>query len=247
MPKYRSRRHIADASILEKHGASPIVHAESKDPTGIKISGWSITTSSSSIGNEGEMDAMTSSLQKLIKNSRRIALPEIVFSKAYVALTLTKEGNCKQDIEETDSSKDLADLIFTAQHALEEWAECHSHLSLEKSGIASYKGVSVIKSVDAKLWEERQSRERQWAPSSGSSASSSAFGGTAVATAMEPCCTEFNYDWTYSTPYSGSSKNSGWKSIETSGIDLSLLTDQTQPIIFFDDVHLYEDDMHDNG
>ena len=58
---------------------------------------------------------------------------------------------------------------------------------------------------------------------------------------------EFNYDWTYSTPYSGSSKNSGWNSIETSGIDISLLTDQTQPIIFFDDVHLYEDDMHDNG
>mmetsp|Transcript_29405 Transcript_29405/g.64793 ORF Transcript_29405/g.64793 Transcript_29405/m.64793 type:complete len:532 (-) Transcript_29405:69-1664(-) len=87
---------------------------------------------------------------------------------------------------------------------------------------------------------------------------------------------DFRYDWTFSTPYGGtvnqgchrlgSTAGGGtnvdvdalsaamllngrnvWSKISASGIDLSLLSDRTQPILFYDDVNLYEDDLHDNG
>jgi len=139
---------------------------------------------------------------------------------------------------------------FTAEDALAEWAECHSHLPLAQKdeSHASYKGVSIIKTVDAKLWEERQAREKQQLSSKGN-----LFGAGAKAAALENCSTEFNYDWTYSTPYLGTTiitkgqTQKCWEEEEISGLDLTLLTDQTQPILYFDDVNLYEDDMHDNG
>jgi len=82
---------------------------------------------------------------------------------------------------------------------------------------------------------------------------------------------DFRYDWTYSSPYAGtlvyrgdasttcSSEDTAWHgpallngrnlwtSIACSGIDLALLSDRSQPILYFDDVTLYEDDLHDNG
>ena len=250
MPNCRSRRHVADVKVLEKYGASPILRVEDQDqPCGIDLAGWEITTSSSTIGNEGEMDALTAILQELIidshSDSRRLALPEIVFANAFVSLT--RMGNNSGDDNVHDPP--TMEVKLTAQNALEDWAECHAHLPLDIS--SSYKGVSVIKTVDAKLWEERQARERKV---TSSSANNGLFGKGAAAAALEHCSTEFNYDWTYSTPYSGSValseqavKEEQWKPIEASGIDFSLLTDQTQPILYFDDVSLYEDDMHDNG
>ena len=79
---------------------------------------------------------------------------------------------------------------------------------------------------------------------------------------------DFRYDWTYSSPYAGilvyrddpydgeNKAPSGltllngrnlWTSVASSGIDLALLSDRSQPILYFDDVTLYEDDLHDNG
>jgi len=77
---------------------------------------------------------------------------------------------------------------------------------------------------------------------------------------------DFRYDWTYSSPYagtlvyrnepSGEKKSHGptllsgrnlWISTDCSRIDLSLLSDRSQPILYYDDVDLYEDDLHDNG
>ena len=244
MPKSTgsSRRHVADKSLLEKYGMSLILDQDSGDqqPIGINISGWDISTSSSSIGNEGEMDALNAIVQNSVNDSRRLALPEIVFAQAFVSV-----GWCNDSC----SSK----IKFTAEDALVEWAECHSHLPLAQKDVshASYKGVSIIKTVDAKLWEERQAREKQQLTSK-----VNLFGAGAKAAALENCSTEFNYDWTYSTPYLGttiiSTKEEGqkqncWKEEETSGLDLTLLTDQTQPILYFDEVNLYEDDMHDNG
>lgn len=84
---------------------------------------------------------------------------------------------------------------------------------------------------------------------------------------------DFRYDWTYSSPYAGTmvyrndptgddnnnkkkkapcgltllNGRNLWTPIASSGIDLALLSDRSQPILYFDDVTLYEDDLHDNG
>jgi type 2A phosphatase activator TIP41 len=34
---------------------------------------------------------------------------------------------------------------------------------------------------------------------------------------------------------------------EESGLDMTLLTDQSVPILYYDEIKLFEDDMHDNG
>jgi hypothetical protein len=253
----KSHIQIAGDDILKKYGASSIIRAGTEEPMGINIAGWTITTSSSTIGDEGQMDALNDSLQELIHDTRRILLPEIVFSRAFVSLKYTgtgakeqsqsppSEGEGNEDLDEQVQVDQHVEIKYTAQDALEEWAKCHAHLSSSSS--SSYKGVSVIKTVDAKLWEERQSRERQQA----SSDSGTLFGKGAAAVALQNCSTEFNYDWTYSTPYAGSIVGSFCEAgkCSHSGVDrnMHLLTDQTQPILYFDDVHLYEDDMHDNG
>ena len=113
------------------------------------------------------------------------------------------------------------------------------------------------------------------ASSSPSSSSSSSLASSATAAAAAIAAIEnttFHYDWTYSTPFVGSiattgrtsSKSSndgrsqeissndgprsdGWCSLERSGMDMSLLTDQSVPILYYDQVDLYEDDLHDNG
>jgi type 2A phosphatase activator TIP41 len=38
-----------------------------------------------------------------------------------------------------------------------------------------------------------------------------------------------------------------WQELDESGMRMSLLTDVTVPILFFDEVVMYEDDLHDNG
>jgi len=243
----QSRRHIAEEGVLQKFRAS-IISDDEGAHIGINISGWNIMTSSSSIGNESEMEALTDFLQHQISDSRRLALPEIVFTKAYARLTRRDIGK-EQEVNDNDSEP-LAVIRFTAKDALEEWASCHNHLETDgKDKNSLCKGVAIIKSVDAKLWEERQARERKQQQKV--SSTNSHFGKGAVAAALKHCSTEFNYDWTFSSPYTGTSLVSGktkaWTKAESSGINFSLLTDQSQPILFFDDVTLYEDDMHDNG
>jgi type 2A phosphatase activator TIP41 len=61
----------------------------------------------------------------------------------------------------------------------------------------------------------------------------------------------FHYDWTYSTPFSGkvygNTGSSTWTQLEKSAMPMELLTDQSVPILLFDEVILLEDDLHDNG
>ena len=267
MGKNQSNRRLAPQNVLKTYDASPIISASTQEPMGITVGGWEITTSSSPIGNESQMDYLGDSLQSLILDDRRILLPEIVYFHAFVSLKYTggagaKEGpappsaSVKSDVDEdtdvnVDGRKEITpmEIKFTAQDSLEEWAKCHAHLATS----SSYMGVSVMKTVDAKLWEARQARERQQASSVSTSSTTRGdlFGKGAAAAALQNCSTEFNYDWSYSTPYAGTI-GEGLRNVEgfpTSGIEtnMHLLTDQTQPILYFDDVRLYEDDMHDNG
>ena len=106
-------------------------------------------------------------------------------------------------------------------------------------------------------------------PSSFPSSSAPAAATSVAIAAIEN--TTFHYDWTYSTPFVGSiatggtistrsndegrskqiakdgPRSIGWCSLERSGMDMSLLTDQSVPILYYDQVDLYEDDLHDNG
>lgn len=219
MSGFRSRRYIADSAVLEEYDATPMKD-ENENTIGISIGEWSIASSSSRIGNEGEMDAMETIIQA--KAGSRVCLPEIVFSNAYVSLKVLS----------------LAEIRFTAQEALEEWAECHRYLKKCSHGDTPYKGVSVIKSIDAKIWEEKISDDMKYNTNS---------------LELDKCSTELHYDWTFSSPFSGNwtikSSNTpiDWNETEESGIDMQMLVDQSQPILYFDDVNLYEDDMHDNG
>ncbi len=245
----KSRNQIAGENVLKKYSACQIKggRMEEEKLLGIQIAGWTIRSASSPIGNEGQMETLSNSLQELVlDDARKILIPEIVFSQAFVSLKYSGEG-----LNE-NSEKEGVEINYTAIGALEEWAKCHAHLSYSSS---SHKGVSVIKTIDAKLWEARQSREHHQSPMSLSlgnqnSTSTPLFGKSASAAALQNYSTEINYDWTFSSPYAGSiSACCNADECSHSGIDeyMHLLTDQSQPILYFDDVHLFEDDMHDNG
>lgn len=93
-----------------------------------------------------------------------------------------------------------------------------AHQAIEIGSDAASNGVSVLKSVDAALWSNKAVQ------------------------------TDFHYDWTYCTPFSVKLEGEAtWKPLESSGMNIDLLKDTTQPILYFDDIELFEDDLHDNG
>ena len=213
---------------------------------------------------------------QVVNRNRRLCIPEIVFLQAFVHLKFERE-NLSHEHESANNGKEIPciDLMFNAADALGEWASCHTKLddggthgtkdtttsssssslqeysSKDASNKSSsdncsiYRGVSIIKSVDAKLWAKKRNNG-----SNKTNTSNSCFGQNINVTS------QFNYDWTFSTPYTGSTTincnnanihNLEWKESTSSLIDFELLTDQTQPILYYDDINLFEDDMHDNG
>jgi type 2A phosphatase activator TIP41 len=122
----------------------------------------------------------------------------------------------------------------------------------------SYQGVQVLESSDAALWKQRQQQTQQ----------NNTYDNEQNLT-MPPNVvdqgtirnTQFHYDWTYSTPFIGSVFVSGipattaatmvdqplWESLSQSGMPMYLLTDTSIPILYYDHIVLYEDDLHDNG
>jgi type 2A phosphatase activator TIP41 len=115
-------------------------------------------------------------------------------------------------------------LSWDASDALEAWAKCHRKISLNSR--ASYKGVSVIKSKDAAAWEDRRTHGE---------------GAITDASAV------FHYDWTFSTPFSVKMEGGKWTELDESGMRMDLLKDKSVPILFYDEIVLYECDLHDNG
>jgi type 2A phosphatase activator TIP41 len=114
-------------------------------------------------------------------------------------------------------------LSWDVTDALEEWAKAHREISLHSS--VSNQGVQVLKVKDAALWEKKQSKIK-----------------------LDPNTpSRFHYDWSYSTPFCGKLEGGHWSELDESGMRLELLTDQSVPILFFDEVILFEDDLHDNG
>eukprot|EP00978_Attheya_sp_CCMP212_P011463 scaffold28281_cov53-Attheya_sp.AAC.3 len=256
--------------LLSKDNNKREAEDAAAEPTGISIAGVNIVTRAApSIGSEQQMDALTQCLEDASnppnnnnttttittpkqQRRRRVCAPEIVFCDSILSVQYNTKNNqhrpSSPDDEEPGTNNNKEVVKITAEDALLEWAEAHQDLQQQddgnsnngegsSSGEAAYNGVSVLKTADAQLWSQRH------AASSSSSFSNANAG-----------C-DFYYDWTFSTPFiGGGNSNASWTSggdhwVETnqSGIDMGLLQDSSQPILYFDELVLYEDDLHDNG
>jgi hypothetical protein len=242
----------SDTSNIRNHDVSSDQSNDS--PIGIIIGEWKIITQNSSIGDERGMENLTLlledaadptiSLSSLMASDekpttpkegtnigrRRLCPPEITFLDAKISIAFLKSNSTNE-------------IRFTAQDALLEWAEAHRYLhrcstDAEESAKSKllrrseYRGVKILQTKDAKQWSERPRDVHSHAGNA-----------------------EFYYDWTFATPYAGSihpfkgsiNNRNEWKSLPFSHIPFSLLQDTSQPILLYDDITLFEDDLHDNG
>lgn len=131
----------------------------------------------------------------------------------------------------------LPEMVFPAAHValegrgiwmswdvvdcLEMWANCHK--SIPAGTRVAHEGVSVLQVKDAVAWGDKHKHI---------SASKGA---------------RYHYDWTFSTPFIVKMEGGSWLELDESGMRMDLLTDKTVPILFFDEIILFEDDLHDNG
>eukprot|EP00522_Entomoneis_paludosa_P011459 CAMPEP_0172451764 /NCGR_PEP_ID=MMETSP1065-20121228/9661_1 /TAXON_ID=265537 /ORGANISM="Amphiprora paludosa, Strain CCMP125" /LENGTH=1269 /DNA_ID=CAMNT_0013203735 /DNA_START=147 /DNA_END=3956 /DNA_ORIENTATION=- len=115
-------------------------------------------------------------------------------------------------------------LSWDVLDAMEEWARAHAEIEVHSA--AENRGVSVKRSSDGtKFWEEKS---------------------TATARpAGQP--SSFHFDWTYSTPFPGKVEGGEWVELDESGMRVELLTDTSVPILFFDEITLFEDDLQNHG
>lgn len=274
-------RRILPTNTLVSFGATPVYptlpsssavesNVDNLQPEGIKIAGWTILTRTSSIGNEGAMDGLTLSLEKIAKTGvgggerkRRLCPPEITFLDAIVS--------CRYNRQDDDEyCRDL--LRLTAKDALSEWAESHRYLAMSSDNHPSlssstlnknnsedqHRGVSIARTADADVWSNK-SRSDDVAKNNKVNADDLT---TTTTTITSSNSSEFYYDWTFSSPYAGTiiclghdnnckestiNNRNMWHHLRRSHIPFHMLQDNTVPILLYDDVHLYEDDLHDNG
>ena len=242
---------------------------------GVKIAGWTIMTQNSSIGDEQKMETLTELLEEIANSKddandnndvqaqavirqRRLCPPEITFLDAFISLKYDCNGS--RDGGDTaldeDNTTTSSEIRFNATDALSEWAEAHQSLetqpadetehdvkvSLSSNERKECRGVAILRTLDAKVWSNKSKQlTDDTASDSGRAAAHSS---------------EFYYDWTFSSPYAGTilSTNSSninnrqqWQPLSKSQIPFHLLQDTSQPILLYDDIHLFEDDLHDNG
>mmetsp|Transcript_37299 Transcript_37299/g.87012 ORF Transcript_37299/g.87012 Transcript_37299/m.87012 type:complete len:225 (-) Transcript_37299:343-1017(-) len=106
-------------------------------------------------------------------------------------------------------------------NALDSWARSHA---------PGHERPDILHSAHASLWKSR--------PNASSVRASS----------------ELQFDWSYSTTFAGTVSVDGqhlspsaWEKRSHSSLDLGYLSDTSVPILFYDSVILYEDDLHDVG
>lgn len=224
--------------------------ASSKPPPaptiGVKICGWEIISLHSTIGSEESMDELTAQLEHVAnkpngdapRRKRRVCPPEITFTDAKVSLVMSESH--KLGVLADADQQTGTELRFTARDALLEWAEAHQKLGMDHSSTLENRGVRVMKTAVAKVWSAKKAQNSNNDDNDKKTES------------------EFHYDWTFSSPYAGTivsdpsaprdvACGNMWKALSKSNIPFDMLQDTSQPILMYDDVHLYEDDLHDNG
>lgn len=208
-----------------------------------------------------------------VTTQRRLCPPEITFLDAFVSLR--HENNDDDCNGETTTDDTTSEIRFTASDALSEWAEAHQFLETQptdeldhgaqipsslSNGRQECRGVSILRTLDAKVWSSKPK------PLADDTTNNECCDAAATHSS------EFYYDWTFSSPYAGTiltTINSGsikniannnkhtniklinnrqqWQPLPQSQIPFHLLQDTSQPILLYDDIHLFEDDLHDNG
>ena len=268
-PVYSSNNAHGAAHDNRQCASETAATSAATSPIGISIGGWKIITHNSTIGDEKGMERLTSTLEdaadpfyrashdgersslnsnadSATRSRRRLCPPEITFLNATISIQYTSANSTNTEIR------------FTAQESLMEWAEAHRYLDRSfdtNNGGATggrlarkeYRGVTVMQTADAKKWSQRSSQVHN----------------------RERSNAEFYYDWTFATPYAGSvhvttcedpnavpkqrnvvcinNRNAWGRPLSYSHIPFHLLQDTTQPILFYDEISLFEDDLHDNG
>lgn len=182
---------------------------------GVSIAGFDIGTSQGPIADAAWYTEHGRKLEKKAQyqnnnsrsGKRKLCLPEMIFPVAHVAL----EGHGLW-------------MSWDASDCLEQWALQHARIPVGSD--QAHRGVSVLKTQDAQLWQNRHAAAHKHKSSK-----------DAV----------FHYDWTFSSPFAAKVEGGKWIELDESGMRMDLLTDQSVPILFFDEIVLYEDDLHDNG
>lgn len=223
------------------------------------------------------MDGLTISLEEIANNGggggggrgrkRRLCPPEITFLDAIVSCRYNQQDD--DECCSKDAVAGKSDLRLTATDALSEWAEAHRYLAMSsdhpslssttsnKNNLEDqHRGVSISRTADADVWSNK-SRNDNFVNNK-----VDADEGTTSTISASSNKSEFYYDWTFSSPYAGTiicldhdnrktestiNNRHMWHPLHRSHIPFHMLQDSTLPIILYDDVHLYEDDLHDNG
>ncbi|WWC86734.1 uncharacterized protein L201_001612 [Kwoniella dendrophila CBS 6074] len=184
----------------------------------IQIGQWEIETIKKPILNGKEIDSAEKSLN--------LPLPEMTFGNNSLRLTYLPSSQASSSYQIQEGGSDQIHLKFDSIEAL--------------AGVATGEG-----------WEQRVgggvqvSMADKWKTKS----SSNSFSGDSPI----PSKPVKPHDWTFSTCYSGSisgSTSSSFKPSPTHSLPLALLARQDpnlDRILFYDDVPLFEDELHDNG
>jgi hypothetical protein len=200
---------------------------------------------------------------------RQLALPEMVFPLAHVVLERRQRGDLFVSWDAMDGLKEWAQahqaIPLPSSSAVDNKNKnSNTNNNDDPTPPISFRGVSVLQTSDASLWKRKRQQEQQQAQAQGEHTTTTTTTYTttnknkmedsaaAAAPVIPVGATTFHYDWTYSSPfcgkvYGGVSGGGGWTKLKTSGMPLHLLTDQSVPILYFDQLVLVEDDLHDNG
>jgi hypothetical protein len=225
---------IANKDVLASYGAA--VDLCEMGSTTISLNSWSFSTSHDIILDSRELDELTRRLNNyftsdvdgaksgeadhLMVNNCKLHLPAMIFGKD------TMRISCHIPTQESPCS-----ISFNAEDALKGWLVRHT---------TEYKlshSWSVIQVPMAQQWTKRQESDLK-------------SGGKAIELAdVQP------WDWTFSTDYCGTLSIHGKevflcarslrdhpciKPINESGLDMSILQDRSQPILFYDEAILYQ-------
>lgn len=214
------RRFLAVESIWPV-SAKPIMMG--KMVVGIEYLGMRVLTTQGPKANRAWLEQTARRLQPycqplhISSQYRQLVLPQSCFDQAAITIQLLGRFNGTT-------------LSWTAWQALVEWSRGHQYISTTinnqscdfgpDSTASSYDSVVSILNADKS---------------------------TTISNIKE---TDSNYDWTFSTPFSChlSSSYFYWKPLQRNGIDIcSLMQSRDEPIIYYDEIDLYEDHLHEIG
>ncbi|WVQ79908.1 hypothetical protein IAT38_002008 [Cryptococcus sp. DSM 104549] len=196
----------------------------------VTIGQWRIVATKKPILNGKEIESAEKSLN--------LPLPEMTFGNNSLSLVYDPSASSSSSIQEGSAPA--------------EWLVCGDQVELRFATLDALAGVAVGEGWEERVgggvlvsMAEKWGRNRAWADERTASPTSAMFDVPVPSKPVKP------HDWTYSTCYAGSVAGpSQFKPSPTHSLPLPLLARQDpvlDRILFYEDVSLYEDELHDNG